>query len=226
MPAIADPQTIREFLEDAIVNGQYSPGDKLDPVELSQEFGCSRTPIREALQALEHSGLVEIRPKRGTFVTLLSLGDLVERFEVMAELEGMAAKLATRAITTELLEQIEQALIQCEKFEALGDPDGYYHANASFHGHIYEASANTFLVSTLIQLRRSLQPYRRIQLRAPNRMRRSLKEHRKIYDAIRSGEENDAAEHAEQHVLVQVEEFGNLRRAWMDVTRQAAQEVR
>lgn len=178
------------------------------------------------MQALEHSGLVEIRPKRGTFVTLLSLGDLVERFEVMAELEGMAAKLATRAITTELLEQIEQALIQCEKFEALGDPDGYYHANASFHGHIYEASANTFLVSTLIQLRRSLQPYRRIQLRAPNRMRRSLKEHRKIYDAIRSGEENDAAEHAEQHVLVQVEEFGNLRRAWMDVTRQTAQEVR
>lgn len=220
MTVINDPQTIRELLEDAIVNGEYSPGDKLDPLELSQQFNCSRTPVREALQALEHSGLVEIRAKRGTFVTLLSIADLIERFQVMAELEGMAAKLATRSVTTELLEHIDRARLQCEEFEAIGDADGYYHANATFHARIYDASANTFLVSTLLQLRRSLQPYRRIQLRAPNRMRRSLKEHHKIYDAIRNGEEDAAAQHARDHVLVQVEEFGNLHRAWMDITNQ------
>lgn len=224
MPAISEPGSIREYLEDAIVNGRYGPGDRLDPVRLSDEFGCSRTPIREALQALEHSGLVEIRPKRGTFVTLLSLADLVERFEVMAELEGMAARLATRAVTKELLEKIQQALVQCEEFEALGDPDGYYHANADFHGSVYKASANTFLVHKLNQLRRSLQPYRRIQLRAPNRMRRSLDEHRQIYDAILTGQEDYAADHARNHVLIQVEEFGNLRRAWQNVTRQTAHE--
>lgn len=220
MTVTNDPQTIRELLEDAIVNGEYSPGDKLDPLELSQQFNCSRTPIREALQALEHSGLVEIRAKRGTFVTLLSLADLIERFQVMAELEGMAARLATRSVTTELLEHIDRARVQCEEFEAIGDADGYYRANATFHAHIYDASVNTFLVSTLLQMRRSLQPYRRIQLRAPNRMRRSLKEHDKIYDAIRNGEEDAAAQYARDHVLVQVEEFGNLRRAWMDLAKQ------
>jgi|SRR5690625_294542 len=225
MPNLSDAQSIREFLEDAIVNGQYSPGDKLDPAELAQQFECSRTPVREALQSLAHSGLVEVRPKRGTFVTLLSLSDLVERFQVMAGLEGMAAKLATRAITTEMLAEVEKALTECEEFEAVGDPDGYYHANARFHGLIYEASSNTFLTSTLIQLRRSLQPYRRIQLKAPNRMRRSLLEHRNIFDAISSGAEDDARVHAENHVLVQVEEFGNLRRAWMTVTRQTTSQL-
>lgn len=220
MPTLSDTQNIREFLEDAIVNGRYRPGDRLDPAELSKQFNCSRTPVREALQALSHSGLVEVRPKRGTFVSLLSLSDLVERFEVMAGLEGMAAKLATRAVTPEQLAKIEVALHECEEFQALGDTDGYYHANATFHSLIYEASANSFLVETLRQLRRSLQPYRRIQLKVPNRMRRSLHEHRAILDAIQSGAEEDAATHAEQHVLVQVEEFGNLRRAWMMVNNQ------
>lgn len=220
MPTFSDTQSIREFLEDAIVNGQYRPGDQLDPAQLARQFNCSRTPVREAIQALTHSGLVEVRPKRGTFVTLLSLSDLVERFEVMAGLEGMAAKLATRSVTPGQLLDIEAALIQCEEFQEKGDPDGYYHANATFHGLIYEASANAFLSKTLRQLRRSLQPYRRIQLKVPNRMRRSLQEHRAILDAIQSGNEDDAARHAEHHVLVQVEEFGNLRRAWMTVTNQ------
>lgn len=220
MPILSDPQKIREFLEDAIVNGRYKPGDQLDLSELTKQFQCSRTPVREALQALAHSGLVEVRPKRGTFVTMLSLSDLVERFQVMAALEGMAAKLATHAITPEQLADTEKALKLCEEYEAIGDPDGYYHANASFHGLIYEASANSYLAHTLRQLRRSLQPYRRIQLKVPNRMRRSLQEHRAIFDAIQSGAEDEAAQHAENHVLVQVEEFGNLRRAWTIVTHQ------
>lgn len=220
MSTFSETRSIREYLEDAIVNEQYRPGDRLDPSELAEQFECSRTPVREALQALAHSGLVEVRPKRGTFVIRLSLADLVERFQVMAALEGMAAKLAARTITPEQLADIKIVLKQCEKYEALGDTDGYYHANAMFHGLIYEASANSYLKDTLLQLRRSLQPYRRIQLRVPNRMRRSLQEHRDIFTAIQSGAEDNAARYAEEHVLVQVEEFGNLRRAWMVVTNQ------
>ncbi|MGO4755559.1 GntR family transcriptional regulator, partial [Streptomyces sp. 2MCAF27] len=84
---------MRDALENAVIDGRYRPGERLDPAQLEQEYGCSRTPIREALQALERSGLVQIRPKRGTYVTELSISELAERFEVMAELEGMAARL-------------------------------------------------------------------------------------------------------------------------------------
>ncbi len=62
-------QHIRQVLENAIVDGRFVPGEKLDPEALAGEFACSRTPIREALQALEASGLVRIESKRGTFVT-------------------------------------------------------------------------------------------------------------------------------------------------------------
>lgn len=68
-PVKMTTQQIRQALENAIVDSRFIPGEKLDPEALSVEFSCSRTPIREALQALEASGLVRIEPKRGTFVT-------------------------------------------------------------------------------------------------------------------------------------------------------------
>src|SRR5688572_14347173 len=100
---VANAVRIREALENAIVDGRYSPGSRLDPEALAREFDCSRTPIREALQQLEASGLVRVAAKRGTFVSEWSVEELAERFEVMAELEAMCARLAARRITEDEL---------------------------------------------------------------------------------------------------------------------------
>ncbi|MEU3211058.1 GntR family transcriptional regulator [Nocardiopsis alba] len=82
MARVPESQRVRDALENAVVEGRYRPGERLDPARLELEFGCSRTPIREALQALERSGLVQIRPKQGTYVTELGVSELAERFEV------------------------------------------------------------------------------------------------------------------------------------------------
>lgn len=214
MVRVPESQRVRDALENAIVDGQYGPGERLDPAKLQQEFGCSRTPVREALQALERSGLVRIRPKQGTYVTELSLPELAERFELMAELEGMAARLASRHIEREALAELGQALKECERFEAQGDADGYYYANAWFHGIIYDSCGNSYLQQQAHHLRRVLQPYRRLQLRAPDRMRRSLAEHRAIVNAISAGAGETAENTARDHVLVQVKEFSQLVRTW------------
>lgn len=218
MARVPESQRVRDALENAIVDGRYGPGERLDPAKLEEEFGCSRTPIREALQGLERTGLVSIRPKQGTFVTELSLGELADRFEVMAELEGMAARLCAGRIDRERLVELHQALQECETFENKGDSDSYYYANAWFHGVIYDSCGNEYLQQRAHALRRSLQPYRRLQLRVPDRMRRSLVEHRVIAEAIEAGGAERAENAAREHVLVQVREFGQLVSTWRQVT--------
>ncbi|MES4904296.1 MULTISPECIES: GntR family transcriptional regulator [unclassified Streptomyces] len=218
MARVPESQRVRDALENAVIDGRYRPGERLDPAQLEREYGCSRTPIREALQALERSGLVQIRPKRGTYVTELSISELAERFEVMAELEGMAARLSARRIERESLDELEQALQECVKHATADDADRYYYANAWFHDIVYDSCGNEYLRQQAHALKRALQPYRRLQLRVPDRMRRSLAEHREIADAIAGGDADTAENAARDHVLVQVKEFSQLMRTWRQVT--------
>ncbi|MGB3356580.1 MAG: GntR family transcriptional regulator [Mycobacterium sp.] len=218
MARVPESQRIRDALENAVINGDYRPGERLDPSLLEKEFGCSRTPIREALQALERSGLVQIRPKQGTYVTELSISEVAERFEVMAELEGMAARLSASRIDGEPLAELERALADCERHAISGDADQYYYANAWFHGIVYDSCGNEYLRQQAHALKRVLQPYRRLQLRVPDRMRRSLAEHREIADAITRGDAGAAENAARDHVLVQVKEFSHLVRTWRQLS--------
>ncbi|MEH6797012.1 GntR family transcriptional regulator [Rhodococcoides navarretei] len=218
MIRVPESQRVRDALENAVLDGHYRPGERLDPARLEEEFGCSRTPIREALQALERSGLVQIRPKQGTYVTELGISEVAERFEVMAELEGMAARLAAGRIERESLADLELALAECEEHAISGDADAYYYANARFHGIINDSCGNDYLRQQAYALKRVLQPYRRLQLRVPDRMRRSMAEHRIIADAIARGDAAAAEAAARDHVLVQVKEFSNLVRTWRQLS--------
>ena len=221
MTRIPESHRVRDALEDAIVDGRHRPGQRLDPAQLEEQFGCSRTPVREALQALERSGLVQIRPKQGTYVTALGITELAERFELMAELEGMAARLSSRRIGKEALAQLHQALKECESHAMAADSDGYYYANAWFHGVVYDSCGNEYLKQQTHSLRRALQPYRRLQLRVPDRMRRSLREHRMIAQAIEAGEAEMAENAAREHVLVQIHEFSHLVHTWSKLREEA-----
>lgn len=199
--------TLRDALEDEIVNGKLKPGDRLDEAALAERFKVSRTPIREAFQYLVGSGLVEAIPKRGTFVAEVGLPQLIEMFEVMAELEGMCARLAARRITDAEAEALQQALTMCEQAAGAGNPDTYYYENELFHNCIYQASHNGFLAQQARQLRARLKPYRRLQLRVRNRIRKSLEEHRQIVAAIMAGDEALAESSIKAHIRIQGERF-------------------
>ncbi|MDN5568716.1 MAG: GntR family transcriptional regulator [Paracoccus sp. (in: a-proteobacteria)] len=201
---------IRLALENAIVDGEYHPGDRIDPDRIAAEYGCSRTPVREALQALEASGLLIVQPKRGTFVTQLGVTDLMHRFEVMAQMESFCATLACRRATQADHNAVTHSLTACETAALAGDSDGYYAENTRFHQAIYRAAHNPFLESETLRLQAMLQPYRRRQLQAQGRVQTSLNEHRAIAQAIHVGDADAASRAMTDHVLVQGERFRDL----------------
>lgn len=210
MATIPNTLRIRNALEDAIVQGVYQPGEKLDPEALERQFDCSRTPIREALHQLESSGLVRVFPKRGTFVTEWSAEELAERFEVMAELEATCGRLAARRILETEMQALELAHDACRQRAEAGDIEGYYVRNSEFHHCIYRATHNAFLEQEASRLHAMLQPYRRMQLQVRNRMGRSYAEHEAVVAAIRAGDPEGAARSLRDHVIVQGDRFHDL----------------
>lgn len=205
MASVADE--ISERLEGEIVEGVLPPGTRLEEPALAERFGVSRTPVREALQRLSASGLVELKPRRGTRVLNPSIGRIVEMFEVMAELEAVCARLCARRAGPALIERLHEGLAACEDAAAADDVSAYYAANRGFHSSIYAGSCNGFLAEQAELLHLRLTPFRRQQLRFPRRIRQSLAEHVQIVAAIEAGDE-DAAEAAQRaHILIQGERF-------------------
>jgi DNA-binding GntR family transcriptional regulator len=200
----------RDQIEEEIVTGILFPGDKLDEMSLANRFGVSRTPIREALLKLAAGGLIELRPNRGAIVSAPNLTQLLEMFDVMAELEAMCGRLAARRLVPEDEKQLRTALDACRLVTESGDPDAYYYENEQFHRAIYTASGNSFLIEQAITLHRRLAPFRRLQLRVNNRLKTSLREHEVIAAAIISGDHVSASTAIRAHITIQGERFGDL----------------
>jgi DNA-binding GntR family transcriptional regulator len=198
-------QALRDALEQDIITGRFRPGDRLDEQSLAARFEVSRTPIREALMQLASTGLVELQARRGAFVASLSFKDVVERFEVMAALEGMCGALAARRITEPMQRELETAHEDCVREALQENADAYYYANERFHHVIYKACQNAFLAEQAQHLHARLKPYRRLQLRARSRVATSLAEHQGIVDAIRAGDSDRAERLLREHILIQGE---------------------
>lgn len=198
-------EALRDQLEQDIVTGLFKPGERLDEQSLATRFAVSRTPVREALMQLASSGMVELLPRRGAFVASLSVKEVIERFEVMAALEATCGALAARRINDDHREALLAAHRDCIAASEQGDADGYYYANERFHRTLYAASRNGFLADQAGQLHTRLKPYRRLQLRARQRVAQSLDEHARIVDAILAGDSAQAERILRDHILIQGE---------------------
>ena len=201
---------IRDSLEQRIVEGELSNGKRLDETELSSFYGVSRTPVREALQRLAESGLAEHLPRRGTFVRSPSLSQLVEMFEVMAELECMTIRLAARRATSNDIDALEKDNETCRAAVAANDTKKYYEVNARLHGRIYQMSGNSFLAVEARRLHDRLRPFRRLQLRVRGRMEESMAEHDIILAALRDGNADRAMETMKKHITIVGVRFNDL----------------
>ncbi|WP_227368844.1 GntR family transcriptional regulator [Halomonas sp. M20] len=206
----SNTQRLKDALEDDILNGRMAPGERLDPETLGKTFQVSRTPVREAIQQLVASGLVTVVPKKGTFVAQVGIEELIEMFEVMAELEGMCGRLAARRITPEEIAALRRALKRCEEAAGSGNTDDYYYENECFHDCIYASSHNTFLATEARQLKQRLKPYRRLQLQVRHRMQSSLAEHREVVRMLETGDSIGAEQALRDHVLIQGERFSDF----------------
>ncbi|PVA11578.1 GntR family transcriptional regulator [Pelagivirga sediminicola] len=203
-------ETIADEIEELIFGGTFAEGTRLDEHALAVRFGVSRTPIREALQKLTLPGLVTHIPNRGVFVHQPGPVELMEMFEVMAELEAAAGRLAARRISTAALDDLRAANARCREAVAAQDADAYYLQNETFHQIIYAQSGNSFLRAEALRLHRRLRPFRRHQLRLRGRMAQSMAEHEAIVAALEQGRAAAAADALRSHVAVQGEKFHHL----------------
>ena len=188
-------------LEEAILTGEYKRGESLTEMSLSKKLEVSRTPIRSALHRLSEEGLVEIKPNRGAIVVGVSDDDLVDTYKIRMRLEGLASSMAAERMDDDAKARLEEIVELSEFYLAKGDVDKLKELDTDFHLVIYQASGNRTLSKILTELHRNIRSYRRIALTVPGRLERSIKEHRDILDAIKSG----SADHAEKLTSLHIE---------------------
>jgi DNA-binding GntR family transcriptional regulator len=197
-------------LEVEILKGQRRPGDRLDERQLAEQFGVSRTPVREALQRLSASGLVVSRGRQGLQVAQLSLADLLDAFSVAAELEALASAQAARRIRGEQRAKLEAAHDACSAATRARDVDAFYEANLTFHETISAASHNRILHDELRRLTMKISPYRRTITYQPGRMDSSIPEHAQVMEAIFRGDGAAASQVMRAHVTLLGEGLSDL----------------
>jgi DNA-binding GntR family transcriptional regulator len=199
-PGMTLAERLRLKLEEAIASGRLEPGSRLDEQEIAQRFGVSRTPVREAFRLMAANHLVELRGRQGATVRSIKAPALVEMFQVMAELEGLCARLAARRVSkawgSEITE-IHQRLIRAGES---GDVDAFYDVNQEFHEAIYEASRNAFLAGQTRKLRNQVAGYRRRVTHMPNRIADTIREHEAIMQAILAHDAERAHSAMRDHV--------------------------
>lgn len=199
-PATTLADRIRRELEAEISSGRLEPGSRLDEQEIAVRFGASRTPVREAFRLLAANNLVELRGRQGAVVRSIGAHALIEMFQVMAELEGLCARLAARRASAAQITKIDAIHLRLEALAKPDEVDRFYDVNQEFHEAVYEASCNGFLADQTRRLRNQVAAYRRRVTRMPSRIAATLTEHAAVIEAIRAHDAERAHTAMRDHV--------------------------
>jgi len=194
---------VADRLRDQIYQHELTPGDAIDEMALCERFGISRTPLREALKVLNSEGLIELIPRRGSFVRSMDIEELNELFPVMVVLEGLCAREAVENCEPEDLQKLKQMHEKLEDFAKQGDIDGYYEQNFVFHQAVQDLSGNKWLQRVIGDLRKVLRLARHMQLTIPGRLENSLEEHRNIMLAFKNNDPDLADQNMQDHLKQQ-----------------------
>lgn len=187
-------------MRQAIIEGDFKPGQRLMEVQLAEQMGVSRTPVREAIRKLELEGLVVMVPRKGAYVAGLSSEDIKEVVEIRAVLEGLAAKQASKNSTQEDIDKLENILVGFEKAAAENNIIDLINYDTEFHDVIYKAAKNTKLIQMINALREQVQRYRVAYFTQIHKIDVLIVEHRNMLDAIVSKDAFKAREIAERHI--------------------------
>ena len=172
-----------ERLETDILSEKYARGEILVEMDLCQDLGVSRTPVREALRRLQQEHLVEEYGK-GLKVLGVTNEDLEDIMELRLRLEGFAAARAAERITEEQLKELKETLDLQEFYLTKQDTDHIKGMDSKFHELIYKFSDSVVIYDTLLPLHKKVQRYRKKSVENNSRATASVEEHRAIYEAL------------------------------------------
>lgn len=194
-------QEVAERLRQRIFAHELTPGTWIDEQKLAEQYGISRTPLREALKVLASEGLVELKPRRGCYVTEISRQDLDDIFPLMAMLEGRCAAEAVAKAGAGDIEALKEIHERLEAAARDGRIDAFFEANQEFHRKIQELSGNRWLLSVIQDLRKVLKLSRLHSLSLEGRLQQSLDEHRRIVAALSARNAEEAEKLMHDHLL-------------------------
>lgn len=194
-------EIVYEELKRQILVGEILPGTRMMEVELAEEMGVSRTPIREAIRKLEKEGLVTIEPRRGAYASSVSIKEMLDVLEVRQDLEGMAASLATGKVTEEEKQAFIQANVEYNDAVQSGNTEEIIKCDEKFHQLIVNFSGNKTLSQLLSQVQELALRFRYIYYEDFSRYENMPMEHEEIEEAILSGDAQKARVVMEAHIL-------------------------
>lgn len=177
-------ERIRQQVEAAIRDGILLPGDAVDEYVLASQHGVSRTPVREALLLLKAQGLLSSLPRGGMIVAKMDLQQLLSLWELLAEMEAIAVRLACERMSADELQSLCDVHKRSEAFAAKEDIIGWQDSNAQFHEIIYKAARNPYLRQEVHRLRGQIGAYRRHAFGAIGRTHTSYEQHGDIVAAM------------------------------------------
>lgn len=187
------------LLRKMILSGELAPGEPLREVALSEQFGTSRTPVREALRTLAAEGLVTLLPNRTVQVSHLDEQAASEVFTVLGALESLAARLACERMTPEQMEILSELQDDMEHYYVSRDRPRYLEANRLIHELIVEASANSALILAWRLLLPRAERARHVSTLDHDRWGAAFEEHKHIHRAILARDVKTVARLMEEH---------------------------
>ena len=191
---------VDDRLRAMIFDRKLGPGARIDEIGLAKAFGVSRTPMREALKALQREGLIDLIPRRGCFVAQLQQADVDQIFSILALLEGEAAAEAAHNMSAAQLRKIEHLHGQMMSRAKAGAHQRYSEANGDFHDLLQVVSGNAWRRRMVNDLRRVLRLSSHTSLNRVGRLEQSFAEHAELMEALRRKDGDRAREIMRRHV--------------------------
>ena len=181
-------EEVAEQLRQRIFRRELEPGSWIDELKIAEEFGISRTPLREALKVLAAEGLVTMKVRRGAYVTEMSEKDLRDVYHLLSLLESDAAGVVAERATDAQLKTLQD--LHAELEAAVADREKFFAINERFHMHLLEMADNRWRSQMVADLRKVMKLNRHNSLLKSGRIQESLAEHRAVMAAL---EQRDAA---------------------------------
>ena len=190
-------QEVAELLRQRIFSHELAPGSWIDELKLAEEYGISRTPLREALKVLATEGLVTMKVRRGAYVTEVSDSDLSDVYHLLALLESDAAAVVAQKATPAQLKELQDLHNELER--SAGNRERFFEINEAFHMHLLEVANNRWRNQVVADLRKVMKLNRHNSLLKSGRIEESLAEHRCLMSALGARDAEASARQMRQH---------------------------
>lgn len=187
-------------LRDAITYGDLKPGEKLVEKTVCEMFGIGRTPVREALRQLQMEGYIEVSPNKGAVIRKVSTEELDNVYDVLGLLEGYAAEMAVKNLTTPRIATLKNLAREAKTAARASNHRTWFVKNDEFHSYLMDLAGNPILTEEIRKFRRRIYRYRALALTLQGNVDDLVKQHEEIVVKVAQKKGAEASLAMRKHV--------------------------